>query len=279
MDYLERLFGLADKRIIVTGAGGFLGKAFAQALSGAGAKLYLLDVDEVHLRETCDSITCRGGVAETISCDITCKENVDSAVEKIADSGHIDALVNSAAIDPKLDKGKFEDLAEGSWFSVYPLEKWNSSLNVNLTGTFLVTQAVCRIMEKQDGGRGSIVNISSIAAHKGWPGRSAYGASKAAVLQYTKSVARYCGEQGWPIRCNAVLPGPIDTPMLRPNSAADLIPGGDGRAGASHVPMARYGDAEEVALPIVFLASDRASYITGVGLPVDGGLAARTASI
>jgi len=130
----------------------------------------------------------------------------------------------------------------------------------------------CRAALRAMAGRGgAIVNISSIAAQKGWPARGAYGASKAAVLQYSRTVARYAAGRGWPIRCNAVLPGPIATPMLFP-SGQTTATGGDGRAGADHVPLGRFGIAEEVARPILFLASDEARYITGTGLLIDGGL-------
>jgi 2-deoxy-D-gluconate 3-dehydrogenase len=272
MDYFEELFGLVGKNIIVTGAGGLLGKAFSQALSGAGAKLYLLDVDEIRLRETCDSITCNGGAAEKISCDITSKEDVDSTVEKIADSGRIDALVNSAAIDPKLDKGKFEDLAEGSWFSVYPLEKWNSSLNVNLTGTFLVTQAVCRIMEKQDSGRGSIVNISSTyglvgpdqAIYESKGGRTYYkpvdySVTKAGVLGFTRAVAAFYS--GTNIRVNALSPGGVE------NLQEDEFI----RRYSSKTILGRMAHVDDFRGAIIFLCSDASSYMTGANLVIDGG--------
>lgn len=201
--------------------------------------------------------------------DVTDEARWQSVVaEAEAHAGGIDILLNCAGIN-----GVNGDAAPPQAPDVIGLDIWRKVNRVNAEGTLLGCRAVIPAMKE---GGGAIVNISSIAAQKGWPTRTAYGASKAAVLQYTRSVARFCAESGWPIRCNAVLPGPIDTPMINPPGGKPLA-GGDGQAGADHVPIKRYGDPMEVARPMLFLASDEASYITGAGLNVDGGIAALTA--
>ena len=272
MNYFEELFGLAGRRIIVTGAGGLLGKAFSETLARAGAKLYLLDVEEIHLTETADSIVARGGTVEIFFCDITNGENVDSVVQEIAYSGGIDALVNSAAIDPKLDKGKLEDAFEDNWFSIYPLSKWISSLSVNLTGTFLVTKAVCRIMETQDGGRGSIVNISSTYGLTG-PDQTIYDSqqerryykpvdysvTKAGILGFTRAVAAFYRDTN--IRVNALTPGGVKN-----NQGEEFV-----RRYSEKTILGRMAHVDDFRGAIIFLCSDSSSYMTGANLIIDGG--------
>lgn len=257
---------LDDKVAVITGAASGIGLAAARLFAAEGAKVVGTDlqfVDDDTWRDHC------GGDALFLRHDVTDEDRWASVIgEAERHGGRIDILLNCAGIN-----GVSGEEAPPQEPDVIGLDIWRRVNRVNAEGTLLGCRAVIPVMREHGG---AIVNISSIAAQKGWPIRTAYGASKAAVLQYTKSVARYCAESGWKIRCNAVLPGPIDTPMIKPPGRKPLA-GGDGQAGVDHVPIKRYGEPLEVARPMLFLASDEASYITGAGLNVDGGIAALTA--
>ena len=249
---------LAGKVALVTGAASGIGKATAALFASEGARVVAADIQPVDAIE---------GVARAVSLDVRSDGDWRAAILAATDAfGRLDILVNCAGVNadpaaPGVDQS-VEDL---------PLDNLRAILAINLEGTILgCRHAVTAI---RAGGGGAIVNVSSIAALKGWPVRGSYAISKAGVLQYTKSLAVRCARAGWNIRCNAVLPGPIRTPMLVPTSGPALE-GGDGRAGTDHVPMRRYGEPDEVAWPILFLASDDASYVTGTGLVVDGGITA-----
>jgi 3(or 17)beta-hydroxysteroid dehydrogenase len=258
---------LDGKVAIITGAASGIGRAAACLFAAEGATVVGTDAQVVEAnawRADC------GDRALFLHHDVTDEErwqDVIASTQKYGD--RIDILLNCAGIN-----GVSGGEAPSQAPDVIGLDIWRQVNRVNTEGTVLGCRSVIPVM--REGGGGAIVNISSIAAQKGWPTRTAYGASKAAVLQYTRSVARFCADSGWNIRCNAVLPGPIDTPMINPPGGKPLA-GGDGQAGADHVPVKRYGDPMEVARPMLFLASDEASYITGAGLNVDGGIAALTA--
>jgi len=257
---------LEDKVAIVTGAASGIGRATACLFAAEGARVIGTDVhyvdDDEWLRDC-------GAAARFLHHDVCDETRWGEVVAEAAAGGGLDILVNCAGTN-----GAGGEDPPPQEPDVIGLDIWRLVNRVNAEGTMLGCRAAMPAM--RDSGGGAIVNISSIAAQKGWPMRTAYGTSKAAVLQYTRTVARHCAQQGWNIRCNAVLPGPIDTPMIKPPGGKPLA-GGDGRAGAEHVPIKRYGDPMEVARPMLFLASDEASYITGAGLNVDGGIAAITA--
>lgn len=250
---------LSGKVAIVTGAASGIGAATARLFAAEGARVLATDL---HPGDT-DWASFGGAVAFQVQ-DVRAAAQWDAAFAAASGRfGPPDILANIAGIN-----GVFRNRAPSQAPDAIDLDLWRDIQAVNVEGLVLGCGAALRAMA---GRGGSIVNVSSIAAHKGWPARSAYGASKAAVLQYTRTVARYAAERGWPIRCNAVLPGPIATPMLIPPGQTSSV-GGDGRHGAGHVPLGRYGTAEEVARPLLFLASDEASYVTGTGLLIDGGL-------
>jgi 3(or 17)beta-hydroxysteroid dehydrogenase len=258
---------LEGKVAIVTGAGSGIGRATAKLFAQEGAQVFGTDVgkiDEDAWRRDC------GKTALFRHHDVCDEGRWQQVVDEVVTVfGGLDILINCAGIN-----GAAGENPPPQEPDVIGLDIWRKVNRINAEGTMLGCRTAIPAM--RDNGRGAIVNISSIAAQKGWPSRTAYGTSKAVVLQYTRTVARYCAQQGWKIRCNAVLPGPIDTPMINPPGSKPLA-GGDGRAGADHVPIKRYGSPMEVARPMLFLASDEASYITGAGLNVDGGIAAITA--
>lgn len=250
---------LSGKVAIVTGAASGIGAATARLFMEEGARVLATDL---HAGDT--DWAAFGDRAAFLVQDVCDTRRWDAVFAAAADRfGPTDILANVAGIN-----GVFRDRAPSQAPDEVELDLWREIQAVNVEGLVLGCKAALRAMAARGG---AIVNVSSIAAQKGWPARAAYGASKAAVLQYTRTVARYAAERGWAIRCNAVLPGPIATPMLIPRGQVSST-GGDGRAGAGHVPLGRYGTAEEVARPLLFLASDEASYITGIGLLIDGGL-------
>jgi len=245
------MFELNGKVAIVTGAGRGIGRSISLALARAGARVVPTDAIAWDARPAGIAITDVGGEDEAAIMDVTDPKGVETIVSAVlAKHGRIDILVNNAGItrDQLLMRMKRED--------------WNKVLEVNLTGTFNCTQAVLRPMMKQRAGR--IISISSVVGQMGNAGQSNYGASKAAVIGFSKSLAREVASRN--ITVNVVAPGLIDTEMTRalpPDVQAEWM---------AKVPLGRFGSAEDVATAVCFLASDGASYITGQVLAVNGGM-------
>ena len=238
---------------LVTGAASGIGAATATLLARDGASVWVADRDEPAARVTAEAI---GGTA--LALDVTSPDAWEAAMARVPKEGaNLDILVNAAGISR--DAG-VADVAQVS------LASWRAVFAVNVEGALLGCQHAMRVM----GGRnGAIVNIASTTARSPSATLAAYGASKAAVLQLTTSVAAACAVAGLPIRCNAVLPGMTDTPLV-----AALSP--DVRAAwEAQIPLGRFARADEVAEVIAFLASDAASHVNAAGYRVDGGLLQR----
>ena len=241
---------LTGRVAIVTGASRGIGRAVAQELANVGASV-VVAAREHHAEEVAAAITAGGGTAQAVSADVTdpgsVARMVGTALER---SGHIDILVNNAGIarDQLLLRMKRDD--------------WDAVLATNLTAAFTCTQAVLRPMFKQRFGR--IINISSVVGQTGNPGQANYAASKAGLIGLAKAVAREVASRG--ITVNVVVPGLIDTDMTRA-----VIPDARGEW-LSKIPLGRLGTPEDVAGAVCFLASDKASYITGQVFGVNGGL-------
>ena len=234
---------------VITGAGRGIGAAIAKKLFNEGCQIVILDINEASAMECAQSIDPTGSRSLGLSCDVSSQESVRQAVSRIIEKFEtVDILVNNAGI------------TKDSMFHKMSLEKWQAVIDVNLTGTFLITNAVVPYMREKKQGR--IINISSTSAY-GNIGQSNYAASKAGILGLTKTLARELGRYG--ITVNAIEPGVIETDMLK------SVPQNIKDGWLSMMPLARMGQPEDIANAVCFFASDEASFVTAVELPVCGG--------
>lgn len=238
------------KIALVTGGASGIGAGTAQFLSQLGARVIIADVNQAAL----EAALPETAAIEAIACDITKADQVEDMVARIVTNhGRIDLMVNAAGV---ADAWQPVDSSDPT--------AWQRVIEINLTGNYLVCRAVGQRMLAQ--GAGAIVNIGSICGYGAFPGRSAYGASKAAVAHLTQSLACEWGGKG--IRVNAIAPAYTRTPMV-----ADLLAkkAFDPSLIEGRTPLKRFAEVHEMASAIAFLLSPWASYINGVMLPVDGG--------
>jgi len=236
---------------VVTGAADGIGWAIAQHLAKAGSQVALLDLNGDQARERATQL---GSVHLGIACNVTSEADVQAAVsEVLSRCGCIDTLVNNAGIGEQAGATLIQDA-----------DRFDRVVSVHLRGTFLMCRAVATAMLERRSG--AIVNLGSIAGQAGIPGRNAYGAAKAGIAAMTRSMAAEWARSG--VRVNCVAPGYVLTSMV-----SSLIEQGaiDAAGVARRTPMGRMALPEEIASAVEFLASARASFITGVVLPVDGG--------
>ena len=241
---------LKDQVAIITGASRGIGRAIALQLAFEGAKVV---VNYASFSTAADQvvaeITTAGGEAVAIQGDVSQENQVDTLIKTTLEKfQRVDILVNNAGItrDTLLLRMK--------------LEEWQAVIDINLTGVFLCTKAVSKIMLKQRSGR--IINIASVAGQMGNPGQANYSAAKAGVIGFTKTVAKELSSRG--ITVNAVAPGFIITDMTSDIKAEGIL---------QYIPLGRFGQPEEIAGMVRFLASDpAAAYITGQVFNVDGGM-------
>ncbi|NKB44071.1 MAG: glucose 1-dehydrogenase [Alphaproteobacteria bacterium] len=246
---------LAGKIALITGAAGDIGAAIARRFVKEGATVCLADIDQDRGTALAEEL---GSPAFFISLDVTKEEDWRVALETLA-SRHerLDILVNNAGT---LETGTIEDTN---------LALWQNIQSTNATSTFLGCQAAVRAM-KQTGG-GVIVNMASQAAVRPRPSTLAYSASKAAIVNLTKTVASHCADNAYNIRCNVMMPGAIDTQMIYKNQTDDESAEEFVKAVNARYPMGRMGTADEIASGVVFLSSDESRFMTGAQLRVDGG--------
>lgn len=247
----ETLQRLKGQVAIITGASRGIGRAAALALAMEGANVVVNYANSSGAAvEVVAEIVAAGGNGMALQADVSKAENVDTLVKEVMEKwNRIDILVNNAGItrDTLLLRMKPND--------------WQSVIDLNLTGVFLCTRAVSKIMLKQKSGR--IINIASVTGQMGNPGQANYSAAKAGVIGFTKSVAKELANRG--ITANAVAPGFIATDMTKDLKNYEEI--------IKFIPLGRYGTPEEVAGMIKFLAADSAAnYITGQVFNVDGGM-------
>jgi len=257
---------------VVTGGVGLLGAEFCRTLAEGGAAVAVVDLNASASQQIADTLTKNGHHAVSITADITRPDSVKAMVEKtVSNLGRLDILVNSAALDPKFDPDAIQKGIAPGAFEDYPLEQWNAAMNVNLTGTFLVTQACVKQMLAQ-GKKGSIINICSTYGLNG-PDQGIYikdgervaykpvyyTVTKAGVMGFTKYLAAYYA--GTEIRVNALTPGGVfnqhEDYFVKNYSARTIL--------------GRMANKDEMNGALLFLASDASSYMTGNNLVVDGG--------
>jgi 3-oxoacyl-[acyl-carrier protein] reductase len=245
------MFELNDKVALVTGAARGLGQAIALKLAEAGADLALCDLNAEWVEETAEKVRALGRRAECYGVNVAEGESVAVGVKAIEkDFGKIDILVNNAGITKD---GLIMRMSEDDWDAV---------LNVNLKGTFLCTKAVMRGMMKQRSG--TIVNIASVIGLMGNAGQANYAASKGGVISFSKTVGKELASRN--VRCNAVAPGFIRTAMT------DALDEEVQNKMKEIIPLSRFGEPEDVANVVLFLASDASAYVTGQVISTCGGM-------
>ncbi|MBB05296.1 MAG: 2-deoxy-D-gluconate 3-dehydrogenase [Pseudooceanicola sp.] len=237
--------GLEGKVAVVTGAAGGIGNAIAKAFSDAGAEVMLLDLDQAAVQDAADSIRARA-----FACDVTHPESIAATVEAI---GSVDILVNNAAF-----------LAPGN-LDLTDIESWQKMLDVNLTGYLRCAQAFGAGMLAR--GSGALVHVGSISGSHQQAFSNAYSASKAGVSMLSRQLAYEWGPRG--VRSNVVSPGLVRTPLSESFYADPKTKA----ARESVVPLRRIGRVEDIADAVLYFASDRAGYVTGQEVIVDGGYA------
>lgn len=254
--------GILDgKGVLITGAASGIGRATALAAAQEGARLVLGDITAHDGESVRDEVQAAGGEATFMSCDVTSESDVEAMVSGAASTlGRLDGAFNCAGI-----------LGVVAMTTDVALDDWKRILDVDLNGVFLCTKHELKVMAAQ--GSGAILNMASAAGLIGWAGASGYVAAKHGVVGLTKAAAVEFAPQG--IRVNAICPAYTETPMVA--DLFDNILGGDqaavDAARANH-PIGRFAQPEEIAAACVWLLSDKASFVTGTAMPVDGGYTA-----
>ena len=271
---------LESKVALVTGAGSGIGRAIATRFVREGARVIVNDIDLEAAQATIGAMAALKDQAHAIEADVSDSSKVKAMFAEVAERyGTLDILVNNAGI-AELEGAKREELnrkgeaqisemmmggkVQSHWDITQEMsdEDWHRMIGVHLNGTFFCTREGLKLMSKKN--RGAIINMSSVAALRGIPIASNYGAAKGGILAFTRSVALEVASRN--IRVNAICPGWIETPMTASFSPMLKM------ALTAQIPMTRWGEPDEVAATALFLASDDSSYFTGQWLSPNGGL-------
>lgn len=243
------MYHLKDKVVIVTGAGGGLGKAFAQAFTTEGAKVAIVDINEEAAQQT--SVEIQGSIA--VKADVTSEESLKVMTQKVIDEfGRLDVLINNAAIYAGIQRKPFFELSE---------KEWDLVMNVNLKGTWMASKAVFPFMKSQGGGK--IINISSATVMSGSPQWSHYVASKGGVIGLTRSMAREIGD--FNINVNNIAPG-----FTLTEASLSLMDNAK-EYGVQRGAIKRGSNANDIVGTALYLASKASDFVTGQTIVVDGG--------
>jgi NAD(P)-dependent dehydrogenase (short-subunit alcohol dehydrogenase family) len=247
---------LENKVAIVTGAGSGIGRAIAISYAGAGARVILADIDMEGAEETAGQIAAKGGTSRVVRCDVSRPDDHETLVAAtVKQFGGLHVAANNAGIaGPSAPTGE------------YPVEGWDRVIRVNLSGAFYGMRH--QIPAMKSAGGGVIINISSILGQVAFANAPAYVAAKHGLIGLTQNAAIEYAQQG--IRVNVVGPGFISTPLLEKNLDAETL-----KVIAGMHPMKRLGTASEVAEMVLWLSSDKASFVTGAYFAVDGGYLAQ----
>ena len=255
---------VTDKKALVTGAAQGLGAAISQVLAREGAKVLLTDINEKGAAEQARAINAEFGEGTAFSArlDVTSEAEWQAALDLAAEKlGGLSVLVNNAGIAPG---GSIESVS---------FDTWKQAFAINVDGVFLGCRLALPLLRENQ--PASIVNMSSISAMIAGPALIAYNASKAAVWMLSKSVALQCAKKGWDIRCNSVHPTFVDTDILENFRLDKSVPRENTLDKLStQVPLGRIGEPEDVALGVLYLASDESRFMTGAELKLDGGISA-----
>jgi len=246
----------AEQRVaVVTGGAMGIGADVAERLAQQGHRVLVCDINLEAAEQTAERLRASGHAAQPLAMDVGCSDAIAAAFSDIErDYGRCDVLVNCAGV------------AKVFPFLEFPADNFALTMNINVTGVFLCSQHAARLMVRKGWGR--IVNIASVAGMRAvGTGRTAYGTSKGAVIALTRQMAVELAEHG--VTANAVAPGPVDTPMTRVLHTDKFR-----KEYSSAIPMERYGTTSEIASAVGYLASEEASYITGIVMPIDGGFLA-----
>jgi 2-deoxy-D-gluconate 3-dehydrogenase len=255
---IDDLLDLSGRTALVTGGAMGIGQAIARRLAEARADVVVCDADLEAAEQTCKVLVDRGLSARAVRCDVAHEEEVEEAIDRVmAWTGRLDVLVNDAGIYPA------RPVLEMS------TADFDRVLAVNLRGTFLMCRAAARVLVGQAGG-GNIHNITSVdAVHPSSVGLAHYDASKHGVWGFTKNLARELAPHH--VRVNALAPGGVATPGVAAGNASGELEEALA-AFASHIPMGRLGEPDEIATVALFMVSGMATYMTGTQVVVDGGV-------
>lgn len=264
-------FGISGKAAVVTGGGGVLCSEMARALAGRGAKVAVLDINEIQAKAVADTIRAQGGVAIGLAANVLDRASLECARDEVArEFGRVDILINGAGGN-KADATVSDSM---SFFDI-PAEAIQWVFNLNIMGTILPTQVFGKVMAER--GEGVIINISSMNSYRPLTRIVAYSAAKAAVNNFTQWMAVHFNQNySKNIRVNAIAPGFLLTDQNRFLLVDEETgqPTARGNQIISHTPMGRYGEPEDLIGTLLWLVSDAAKFVNGVVVPIDGAFSA-----